>query len=168
MKNVAVIFGGKSVEHDVSIITGVMALNSIDKISFNPIPIYISKDGEWFTSDKLFDLDEYKKLNLEKLKRVTFIQGDNTLYEVKGKKLKKIESIYCAVNCLHGERGEDGSISGLLKLCSVPQTASDILPSALSMDKSACAMMLSSLKIPVLKSITVDSINQVDKVMEYN
>ena len=166
MKSIAVIFGGKSVEHDVSIITGVMALNSVDKSAFNPIPIYISKSGEWFTSDKLRDLDEYKTLNLEKLKRVCFVQGDNTLYEIKGKKLKKIDNIYCVVNCLHGERGEDGAISGLLKTCNIPQTASDILPSAISMDKSISSILLSALKVPTVKTITVSSVDEVDKVIE--
>ena len=64
MKSVAVIFGGKSVEHDISILTGVMTLNSIDKNKFNPIPIYITKEGEWFTSNELFDLDGYKNLKI--------------------------------------------------------------------------------------------------------
>ena len=166
MKSIAVIFGGKSVEHDISIITGVMALNSLEKDRFNPIPIYISKGGEWFTSKKLFDLDEYKTINVEKLKRVTFVQGDNALYEIKGKKLKRIDNIYCVVNCLHGERGEDGAISGLLKMCGIPQTASDILPSAVSMDKSISSVLLSALKVPVIKTITVSSVDDVDKVLE--
>ncbi len=166
MKNVAVIFGGKSVEHDVSIITGVMALNSIDKEKFTPIPIYVTKEGEWLTSKILFDLDEYKNLKNEKLKRVCFVQGENILYEIKGKKLKKIESVFCVVNCLHGERGEDGALAGLLKMCDIPQTSSDILPSAISMDKSLSATVLSALKIPTLKSITVSSLDDLKKVLE--
>ena len=166
MKNVAVIFGGKSVEHDISILTGVMTLNSIDKEKFNPIPIYITKAGEWFTSKELFDLDGYKNLKLEKLKKVTFVQGDNALYYLKGKKLKKLESIYSVVNCLHGERGEDGALSGMLKMCNIPLTSSGILPSAISMDKSVSALVLSALKVPVLKSITVDSAEGVDSVIE--
>ncbi len=166
MKNVAVIFGGKSVEHDISILTGVMTLNSIDKERFNPIPIYISKSGEWFTSKELFDLDGYKNLKIEKLKKVTFVQGDNSLYYLKGKKLKKLESIYSVVNCLHGERGEDGALSGMLKMCNIPLTSSGILPSSVSMDKSVSALVLSALKVPVLKSITVDSAEGVDSVIE--
>ncbi len=166
MKTVAVIFGGRSVEHDISILTGVMALNSIEKDKFNAIPIYITKSGEWLTSKTLFDLDEYKNLKVEKLKKVCFIAGENVLYEKKGKKLKKIESIFCVVNCLHGERGEDGALSGLLKMCNIPQTASDILPSAVSMDKSVSALILSALKIPTLKSITIDSPEQVNIIQE--
>ncbi len=166
MKNVAVIFGGRSVEHDISILTGVMALNSIDKDKFNAIPIYITKGGEWFTSKTLFDLDEYKNLKLDKLKKVCFVQGENVLYEVKGKKLKKIESIFCVVNCMHGERGEDGALSGLFKMCNIPTTSSDVLPSAISMDKNASSIMLSAMKIPTLKSMTISSAEQVEKVME--
>ena len=166
MKNVAVIFGGKSVEHDISILTGVMALNSIEKDKFNPIPIYISKSGEWFTSKELFDLDGYKNLKIEKLKRVCFLSGDNTLYMVKGKKLKKLESIYSVVNCLHGERGEDGALSGLLKMCNIPLTSSSILPSAVSMDKGFSALVLSALKVPILKSVVVNGAEQVDSLVE--
>ena len=164
MKNVAVVFGGKSVEHEISILTGVMALNSIEKDKFNAIPIYITKSGEWFTSNELFDLDEYKNLEIEKLERVCFVQGDNTLYRIKGKKLKKIESIYSVVNCLHGQKGEDGALSGLLEMCNVPYTSSGILPSAISMDKSFCAKILSAIKVATIKTITIESVEQVDMV----
>ncbi len=166
MKNVAVVFGGKSVEHEISILTGVMALNSIEKDKFNPIPIYISKSGEWFTCNELFDLDGYKNLKIEKLKKVCFVQGDNTLYLIKGKKLKKLESIFCVVNCLHGQRGEDGALSGLLEMCNIPYTSSGILPSAISMDKSLSSLVLSALKVPTLKSITISSVEQVDTVVK--
>ena len=57
MKNIAVFFGGESVEHDVSVITGVMTTNSLNKEKFLPVPILISSDGEWFTGDALLDRD---------------------------------------------------------------------------------------------------------------
>lgn len=166
MKSVAVFFGGKSVEHDISILSGVMVLNSIDKTKFNPIPVYIDKSGEWFTDPKLFDLDEYKKLETKKLKSVCIVQGQNILYQVKNKKLKKIDNIFCAVNCLHGERGEDGCLAGLLKMSDIPLTSSDLLPSAISMDKSFSKIALKGIGVPTLKSITVNSIKEVEKVLK--
>ena len=166
MKSVAVLFGGKSVEHDISILSGVMVLNSIDKTKFNPIPVYIDKTGEWFSGEKLFDLDEYKKLETKKLKNVCIVQGQNALYYVKNKKLKKIDNIFCAVNCLHGERGEDGCLAGLLKMSNIPLTSSDVLPSAISMDKSFTKIALKGLGVPTLKSITVKSIKEVEKVLK--
>ena len=166
MKSVLVFFGGKSVEHDISIISGVMALNSIDKLKFNPIPIYVSKAGEWFSGQSLFDLDEYKKIEIKKLKKVCIVQGENAIYQVKGKKLKKIDNVFCAVNCLHGERGEDGCLSGLLAMSNIPITSASILPSAISMDKSFSKIALKGLGVPVLKSITVRSVNEIDKILK--
>ena len=88
MKNIAVFFGGISVEHDVSVITGVLILNTLDKKRYNPIPIYVD-GGNWYTGEDLFDVENYKNLNLEKLKKVTVLPGDNTLQIlVKEKKLK--------------------------------------------------------------------------------
>src|ERR1043165_9314124 len=60
---VAVVFGGKSVEPEVSIISGVQALLSIDTDRFNPLPIYISKDGIWYTGDPLWKIDSYKNIS---------------------------------------------------------------------------------------------------------
>lgn len=166
MKNIAVFFGGQSVEHDISIITGVMTLNAIDKTKFCPIPIYVSKTGEWFTGRSLFELDEFNNLNYNKLKRVCILQGDNVLYQVKKSKLKKIESIYCAINCLHGERGEDGSLFGLLNMCNIPLTSSSLLPSAISMDKSFTKIALKGIGVPTLKSITIESEDEMEKVLK--
>ncbi|MBQ3234658.1 MAG: D-alanine--D-alanine ligase, partial [Clostridia bacterium] len=101
MKNIIVFYGGKSCEHDVSVITGVLTLNSIDKTLYNPIPVYIMKTGEWVTGEELFDVGFYKLQQFKKLKRVTFISGDSSLY-VKGKRLKKLCDVYCAINCTHG------------------------------------------------------------------
>ena len=102
----------------------------------------------------------------KKLNKVCIVQGENALYEVKGKKLKKIENIFCAVNCLHGERGEDGALSGLLSMSNIPITSSGILPSAISMDKSFSKIALKGLGVPTLKSITVKSQKEIDKVVK--
>ena len=120
MKNIAVFFGGCSVEHDISIITGVMTANSLDKEKYNAIPIYVDKSGAFFTGKILFDLDEFKEMNLKKLTRMTFVSGENALYAIKGRKIKPLAPIKACINCLHGEHGEDGTIAGLLKTCNIP------------------------------------------------
>ena len=89
MKNICVIFGGQSIEHDVSIITGVLTVNSIDKKNFNAIPVYIHTNGKMYTGEQLLDLDNYCKLNVKKLKKVQFEIGDNLLYFNKKGKLKE-------------------------------------------------------------------------------
>ena len=98
MKSIAVFLGGVSVEHDVSLITGTFTLNSLDKEKFIPIPIYVHKTGEWYTGDQLFDLDEYNRLQIKKLKKVTVLSGTNQLVEIKGKKLKNEKDELLKVN----------------------------------------------------------------------
>ena len=141
MKSIAVFFGGVSVEHDVSVITGVLTLNTLNK-SLNAVPVYVDRSGEWFTGSVLTDPDSFNDLDYKKLTKVTLIAGRNILYAVRGKKLKELCVISSAINCMHGERGEDGSLSGVLKLCGIANASADVYPSALAMDKvlTKCAV----------------------------
>lgn len=164
MKNVAVFFGGKSVEHDISVITGVTALNALDKSRFCGIPIYVHSDGFWYTGEGLYELDEYKRLNVDKLLRVTLVCGDNRIYLLKGKKLKSSSVISIAINCMHGERGEDGSLAGLLNMCNIPLASPGIMPSAVCMDKCFTKTVMKGLKIKTLPYFFADSVLDVDKI----
>ena len=166
MKTVLVFFGGQSVEHDVSIITGVMTLNSIDKTKYSALPVYINQKGEWLFGKNLYDIDEYKKLKQEKLSRVLLRGGSNILYEIKGKRLKKIAEVSLAINCMHGERGEDGSLSGLLNMCKIPIASPDILSSSVAMDKAFTKKIASALKIKTLPCITITEKDGVDGLIE--
>ena len=62
-KNIAVFFGGRSVEHDVSIITGLQIIDNVDKGKYNAYPVYISREGEWFSGEPLLDVKNYKAFN---------------------------------------------------------------------------------------------------------
>ena len=155
MKNVAVFFGGESVEHDVSVITGTLTLNSIDKNLFNPIPIYVAKDGRWFTGEILKDVDEYKTLNQKKLIEVILKSGRNQLFQIKGKKLKPLLAIAVAINCMHGERGEDGCLAGVLSMSNIPLASPNLLASSVCMDKSFTKTVMKGLKIKTLPSVSV-------------
>ncbi len=155
MKNVAVFFGGQSVEHDVSVITGALTVNSIDKTKFNALPVYVARDGRWFTGEKLRDIDEYKNLDYKKLIEVTLKGGSNELYQIKGKKIKPLERIAVAINCMHGERGEDGSLAGVLKMSNIPLASPELVASSSCMDKSFTKTVMKGLKVKTLPSVTV-------------
>lgn len=154
MKNIAVFFGGISCEHDVSVITGVLTLNSLDKTLFNPVPVYISKSGEWLYGESLNDVSFYKNNDFSKLKRVTLSSGENTLY-IKGRKLKKLCDVFCAINCIHGLNGEDGTLSGLLRLHNIALVGSGLYSSSLSMDKAFTKTVLKGLKVSALPCVTL-------------
>lgn len=147
LKKIAVFFGGKSCEHDVSVITGVLTLNSLDKNLFEPVPVFISGDGKWYTGKILNDISVYKTLNLKDLARVTFLAGDGSLYAVKKSGLKKLCEISLAINCLHGVNGEDGTLAGVLKLCGIPSASPDLFASAFSMDKDFTKIVLQGLNV---------------------
>lgn len=166
IKNVCVFFGGVSVEHDISVITGALALNSLDKEKYNPVPVYVAKNGVWYTGDELFNLDWYSKPDLKKLKIAFMKAGDGNLYTLKGAKLKKLCSVYCAINCMHGENGEDGCLAGFIKLCGVPFASPDILASSVCMNKSATKIFLKGLGVKVLPFVSVSSLGEVDDVAD--
>ena len=166
MKNVAVFFGGVSVEHDVSIITGAICVNCIDKTKYNAIPIFVDKDGKWYTGERLNDIDYFKSLNVKKLKRVTLLPKSNILYRVKGKRLKEICNIAVAVNCMHGERGEDGSLAGFLNMCDVAFASPSILSSSVCMDKCFTKTVMKGLGVNVLPSVTICSSTEKEKEIE--
>lgn len=166
MKSIAVFFGGQSVEHDISIITGVLTANSLDKEKYLPIPIYVGHNGVWYTGDELLDLDNFKRINLQKLTQVAFISGDNALYSVNKNRLKKIDNVAVAVNCMHGERGEDGSLSGLLNMCKVPFVCPPLAASAICMDKNLTKIFLKGIGVKTLKSVTVEGLGQTQQVFK--
>lgn len=153
MRNILVVFGGKSCEHDVSIITGVLTLNSIDKENYNPIPLYITKEGEFISDKKLFDVGFYKKSNFKNLKRVCFIGGKRELYLVKGK--KKLCDIYAAINCIHGINGEDGSLSGFFNYFNIPLASPSLFQSSFSMDKEFTKIALKGLGVQTLDYLKI-------------
>lgn len=156
MKSIAVFFGGISVEHDVSVITGVLTLNSLDKNIFDPVPIYVHGDGVWYTGKDLADIDFYKDIDFKKLQRVTLLAGSSILYIIKGNKLKQLCTLSAGVNCMHGERGEDGSLSGFLNMCKIPLASPDIASSAVSMDKHLAKTFLKGLGVKTLPCVLSD------------
>lgn len=157
MKNIAVFFGGESVEHDISVITGVLTLNSLDKEKYQSFPVYVDYDGEWYTGESLYDIENYKTLDVKKLKRITLVGGSPVFYEVKNeRKLKRIFATSCAVNCMHGERGEDGALAGVLSMCKIPLASPDITSSGICIDKYASKIMMKGLKVKTVRAEKIE------------
>lgn len=153
MKNILVFFGGVSQEHDISVITGVLTLNSIDKTKFNPIPVYVHKNGLWYSGDALANVSFYKDFDVKSVDNVTLISGENFLYKVKKGKIKLLYAVSGAINCMHGRNGEDGALCGLLQMCKIPLASPNAFCSAMSMDKGLTKLCLKALDIDVVPSV---------------
>lgn len=149
MKNIAVFFGGVSCEHDVSIITGLLAKEGLNKLKYNVLPIYIHTDGSLYLAPlKYTALDFSGDFNPNKgVKKIALVPGEQFIYEINGKKLRALDSIDCAVLCNHGLNGEDGSLAGMLQLCNIPCTSNGIFAAALCMDKIKMKELFKTLKL---------------------
>lgn len=158
--NIAVFFGGRSVEHEISVISALQAINAFDKEKYNVIPVYISKQGKWFTGPELLNISNYKDMKaLEDKVEEVYMRpeyGDFKLYRVntKGglfsKKDPVISDLHVVFPVLHGSHGEDGMFQGLLETIGVPFMGCDTLSSANGMDKITMKMILRESGIPVV------------------
>lgn len=154
MINVAVVFGGESFEHDISVITAVQLLGRANMPNYNLIPIYIDKNGKWFTGDELFDLDNYG--DFRKLKECAITCSSQYLYYVKRNKLKQYVKIDVAIMCLHGGQGEGGGVSGLFDLADIPYSACDLCASAICLDKVIFKDIMRGLSIATVDGFCVN------------
>jgi D-alanine-D-alanine ligase len=166
------IFGGRSVEHEVSIITAIETINHMDKEKYEIIPIYISKQGLLYTGDELFDLEAYKNME-ELMKKITQINivNDGTRVNVVRYPAKKfgdniINQIDVAFPVMHGTNGEDGTIAGFLELVNVPYIGCDTLSASIGMDKIMMRKVLKESGLPALDYVsfyTMDYIRNEEK-----
>ncbi len=149
MKNIGVFFGGKSVEHDISIITALQAM-SAKPAGYKFIPVYIKPNGQMVTADNLTDANTYLNFakNVEKELNVLFPTGQGKIFLAKRNKIKKEIKLDCALLCNHGHGGEDGSLQGLLELAEIPYTSCDLASSALCMDKDLTKIIMDNCDIP--------------------
>ncbi|MGI5841768.1 MAG: D-alanine--D-alanine ligase [Christensenellales bacterium] len=150
MKNIAVFYGGKSVEHEVSVITGLQVLENIDKELFNPIPIYIDKQGIWWKVEDALNKATYKNFASAKKQKVFMKAGSKSLFLKKRFTLQEIK-IYAAINLCHGTNGEDGVLQGTLDCLGIANSGSDVLASALCMNKIILKQLFEFHKFPCTK-----------------
>src|SRR6056297_3865539 len=144
MEKVAIIVGGESVEHEVSIVTGLQIYDNIDKTKYDPIIIYITKEGKWLSGKSLEDIETKKKKDfndtVERIPWKSNIKNKVSLIsrqEKKGIFSKKDDDITVdiVIPATHGTGVEDGTLQGILENIGVPYAFSDVKSSALGMDK---------------------------------
>jgi D-alanine-D-alanine ligase len=158
---VGVFFGGKSVEHEVSVISGIQALKAFNQEKYEPIPIYITKDNELYTGEAVGDIASYKNIPelLKKSTRIFLIceQGKCNLVQYPEKKFGNsvVASIDVAFPVVHGANVEDGSLQGFLRHYNVPFAGCDVMASAVTMDKYVMKTVLKDNGIPVLDCVTL-------------
>ena len=172
MIKIGVIFGGESVEHEVSIISAVQAMYKIDTSKYEVIPIYITKKGEWYTGEILKELETYKDMSLLKryTKNVVLTTKDN-LFVLQNKKgfkgvVKELDIVFPIV---HGNNVEDGALQGYLRTIGIPFVGSDVTPSGVAQDKVFQRVIWESEGIPAPKHVwfyDTDYTTDVDSVME--
>lgn len=161
MRKVAVLFGGRSCENEISVLTGVFVLNLLDREKYLPLPVYLHTDGNMYHSPQMSDLEVFKKGDIARMERVLFDGG--WLYSVNDKKgrVKRLERVDVALNCCHGGLGEGGGVAALMELNGIPFASPDIPSSAVFMDKSLTKTVMRGLGIP-----TVDCIRANEKDYE--
>ena len=124
MIKVGVIFGGDSVEHEVSIISALQAMENIDEEKYEIIPIYISKDRHFYTGNALRDMETFKYFDSMKkyVKEITICRKGNdiVLQKIKGLFGRNVNTIDVAFPIVHGKGVEDGSLAGYLETLDLP------------------------------------------------
>ena len=154
--NVGVIFGGKSVEHEMSIITAIQAMDNMDKDKYEIIPIYITKDLEWYTGGCLRFIDTFKDIDLLKryAKKVNLVNKDGRFILQSAKFIKKeLYELHLAFPIVHGANIEDGTIQGYLNLVGIPYVGSNIYSSVVGQDKVFMKQVLTASDIEVVKYV---------------
>ena len=151
-----VIFGGESVEHEVSIISAVQAMKHLDTEKYEIIPIYITKNLEWYTGGCLRYIDTFKDYDLLKryCKRINLINRNGRyILQTNGLIRREINELHLVFPVMHGANAEDGSIQGYLNIVGIPYVGSNIYSSVMAQDKVFMKQVLSDNDIPVTKYV---------------
>ena len=157
----AVIFGSRSCEHDVSVISALQLMDAASAEDYEIIPLYISREGLWYTGEALRQIETFRNFN-PMGKGITRVIPDLTanagdLWEWPPKKAglfaplpMPVAHIDCAIPVLHGMNGEDGTVAGLLELANIPYASSGVMGSAVGMDKIALKYLFRGAGLPVV------------------
>ena len=147
-----VIFGGETVEHEVSIITAIQAMNKIDQEKYEIIPIYITKTREWYTGEMLRDIEIYQDINLIKQygKNVVLYYKDGS-YVLQKKSFPKtiVKEIDVAFPITHGTNVEDGVLQGYLQTIGIPYVGPSVYAAVVSQDKVYMKDIFKGANLPI-------------------
>ncbi|MBN2302925.1 MAG: D-alanine--D-alanine ligase [Anaerolineae bacterium] len=160
-KTVGVLFGSRSVEHDVSIVTAQQVMQALDRSRYDVVPLYITREGRWLTGPGLFDLKTFQADNMaEMMGMKDVIISPSTEHRgiittpVSGlfarSRLQRLDVVFPA---LHGSHGEDGTVQGLLELAGIPYVGAGVMASAVVRDKIMLKRILAYHDIPTLKHL---------------
>lgn len=167
---VGVVFGGNTVEHEVSIISAIQAMKHINKDKYEVIPIYITKDMIWYTGKMLMEIESYKNLDLIKryARKVTLVKTMEGFFlkNVKGLFNTNVAELDIVFPIVHGNNMEDGTIQGYLNLVGIPFVGSNILASSLGQDKVMLKQVLQSNNLPIVDYIWFYDFEYLDKKEE--
>lgn len=153
---VGVLFGGKTVEHEISIISAIQAMGYLDRNKYEVIPIYITKNNEFYVGEEVGKIESYTDINslIKNSQRVIMVRDDNKVNLIKypQKMFSKgvVDYIDIAFPIVHGTNVEDGTLQGFLKMFNIPYVGCDVLSSAVGMDKYVMKTVLKDNGIPVL------------------
>ncbi len=166
-ETIAVLFGGRSVEHEVSVITGHQTMDALEVAGYAVLPIYITKEGAWYAGQSLHNMNLYKDLStlntLPDVYRVS-LSPDRSIRQLlphpnSGRRLfkKKMPRLWADVfvPVIHGSFGEDGTLQGLFEMADVPYVGSGVLASTVGMDKVGAKAVYRDADLPVLDCIEV-------------
>ncbi|MDE5829368.1 MAG: D-alanine--D-alanine ligase [Duncaniella sp.] len=154
--NIGVFFGGRSTEHEISVISANQAMHAIDRSRYDVTPVYISKQGRWYTGEALLDVANYRDMAslLAKCTPVYMrpVFGDFNLYKEKKPLFGSDVAAHLdvVIPVLHGSNGEDGTFEGILDSIGIPYAGCDTLASANGMDKITMKMILRDCDVPVV------------------
>ena len=161
--SVGVMFGGKSTEHDISIISAIQAINHMDKSKYDVTPIYITKNNEFYIGENIGKIESYTKLDAL-LKESTRVipTSDGKKVNLVRFPMKKfgnnvVGSIDVAFPIVHGTNVEDGTLQGFLSMLNIPYVGCDVTASAVGMDKYVMKTVLAHNDIPVLDCLRFTS-----------
>lgn len=157
---VAVLFGGRSVEHEVSVISGLQAFAALNREKYDAIPVYITKNNEFYTGEGIGEIASYENIDacLRAATRVLPVPANGSV-ELLRYPLKKfgnnvVAAFDVALPVVHGTNVEDGTLMGMLEMLGVPYTACDVTSSAVGMDKYLMKAALRQAGVPVLDAVT--------------
>lgn len=168
-KKVLITFGGRSTEHDISIITAISIYKKYILLGAELILVYVSRDGDWFVGEELSSFKTYKNFDKSKFLKVSLLNNDKRLFKVHKNKYSPLFEIDFVINCFHGGAGEDGRFVGILENNKIPSSASSYKALGIAMDKYLTKMVALSADVDVVDFFSFsysEWLNNKDRVLQ--
>lgn len=155
---IGLFFGGRSTEHEVSVITALQAFENLDKEKYEVVPIYVSKQGDFYTNSKFLDIKNYKDIDslILSSSKANFSKRNGQVGITKQGFFSQFIAFDLALPLFHGSFGEDGCIQGVFEIYQIPYVGFNVLGSAVAMDKVISKYVFQSLGFQVVKFVSIN------------